>query len=755
MWGMFCYKVMPFGFKNVGPTYQRAMLTLFHDMMHKEIEVYVDDMIAKSKEGEDHLVNLKRLFDRLRKYKLQLNPTKCTFGVKSGKLLGFVVSEKGIEVNPDKIKAIMELPLPSTVREVRSFLGWLNYITRFIANLTDKCQPLFRLLHKNAAVEWDDECQKAFDTVKAYLVQPPVLVPPSLDRPLVLYLTVRRQSIGCMLGQKDDSLYAERAIYYLSKKFTEGESNYLEIEKIPSSMRNVAKWRCQLTEYNIEYVSCTSVKGQAIADHLAEFPIKDDTPINSDFPDERILQMNDEEETPGWKMYFDGAVNSTGSGIGALLISPEGRHFPVAVKINFPSTNNIAEYEACILSLQAAIDLKVKELEVFEDSMLTIFQTLKQWKTRDPKLVSYHKYLEELVENFEKVSFTYKPRIKNQFANALATLASMVSITKENLIGLLKFEIAQGPSHCDVINAVDGKPWYADIKHLLQTGQFPAFTDRHDRRTLRRITAQFFLSGETLYRRSFDATLLRCVDENEAQCLMEVVHEGNCGPHMNRLMVAKKLMQLGYLWSTMETDCVKHGMDVIGPVNPKASNGHLFILVAIDYFTQWIEAITLASVTAKVVARFLKYDIIARYGVPATLITDNAKNLNNKIIDELCAQFRIQHRNSSPYRPQMNGALNLIDERRITALCHGQCYQQRMVRTFNKKIRPREFSPSDLVLRKVLHIAPDSRSKFAYKYDGTFIIKEVFDGGAIILNDMDGNENTLPVNVDALKKYYP
>ncbi|MDN4193086.1 hypothetical protein DDE03_10975, partial [Bifidobacterium longum subsp. longum] len=212
----------------------------------------------------------------------------------------------------------------------------------------------------------------------------------------------------------------------------------------PSSMKNIAKWRCQLTEYDIEYVSCTSVKGQAIADHLAEFPIVDDTPIDSDFPDEKILQVSDEEEVTRWKMYFDGAVNSTGSGIGAVLISPEGRHFPVAAKIDFPCTNNIAEYEACILGLQAAIDLKVKELEVFGDSMLTIFQTLKQWKTKDPKLVPYHEYLEDLTENFKDISFTYTPRMKNQFADALATLASMVSITKENLIEPLEFEIAQG-----------------------------------------------------------------------------------------------------------------------------------------------------------------------------------------------------------------------------------------------------------------------------------------------------------------------
>ncbi|PKI73448.1 hypothetical protein CRG98_006156 [Punica granatum] len=127
-----------------------------------------------------------------------------------------------------------------------------------------------------------------------------------------------------------------------------------------------------------------------------------------------------------------------------------------------------------------------------------------------------------------------------------------------------------------------------------------------------------------LYRHSFDAILLQCVDQNEAQCLLEEVHEGICEPHMNGLMLAKKLMRLGYFWSTMETDCIKYvrhchlcqvyanqikGIDVIGLSLP--SNGHLFILLAIDYFTKWIEAIILASATAKAVARFLKRDIIA------------------------------------------------------------------------------------------------------------------------------------------------
>ena len=125
-WGTFCYKVMYFSLKNAGATYQHAMVTVFHNIMHREIEVYVDDMIAKTQTEEEHLVNLQKLFEGLRKFRMSLNPNKCTFGVRSEKLLGFVVSEKGIEVYPYKIKAIQEMPEPRIEKEVCGFLGRLN-----------------------------------------------------------------------------------------------------------------------------------------------------------------------------------------------------------------------------------------------------------------------------------------------------------------------------------------------------------------------------------------------------------------------------------------------------------------------------------------------------------------------------------------------------------------------------------------------------------------------------------------------------
>ena len=118
-------------------------------MMHRDIEVYVDNMIVKSRDRVDHLAALERFFERIRQFRLRLNPKKCTFGVTSGKLLGYMVSERGIEVDLDKIKAILDMPAPRIEREIRGFLGRIQYINKFIARLTDICEPIFRLLRKS------------------------------------------------------------------------------------------------------------------------------------------------------------------------------------------------------------------------------------------------------------------------------------------------------------------------------------------------------------------------------------------------------------------------------------------------------------------------------------------------------------------------------------------------------------------------------------------------------------------------------
>ena len=124
-WGTYCYRVIPFGLKNTGATYHKAATTLFHDMMHRDVEVYVDDMIVKSRDRADHLAVLERFFEKIKQFKWRLNPNKCTFGVTFRKLLGCMVNERGIEVDPDKIRVILDMSAPRIERKIRVFFGRL------------------------------------------------------------------------------------------------------------------------------------------------------------------------------------------------------------------------------------------------------------------------------------------------------------------------------------------------------------------------------------------------------------------------------------------------------------------------------------------------------------------------------------------------------------------------------------------------------------------------------------------------------
>src|ERR1041384_774975 len=144
-WGNYCYAVMPFGLKNAGATYQRMATTIFHDLIHKEVEVYVDDMVIKTKTAEEHVVALEKVFQRLCKYNLKLNLAKCLFGKTSGVFLGYLVSKRGIEIDPAKSKAILDMPPPRTEKEICGLLGRLQYISRFMSQLAKTYGPMFRL----------------------------------------------------------------------------------------------------------------------------------------------------------------------------------------------------------------------------------------------------------------------------------------------------------------------------------------------------------------------------------------------------------------------------------------------------------------------------------------------------------------------------------------------------------------------------------------------------------------------------------
>ncbi|KAJ9185380.1 hypothetical protein P3X46_005022 [Hevea brasiliensis] len=243
-------------------------------------------------------------------------------------------------------------------------------------------------------------------------------------------------------------------------------------------------------------------------------------------------------------MYFDGAVNLSGNGIGAVLVSPDGKHFPIAIKLRFDCTNNVTKYEACVMGLQAAIEMKVRKLEVYGDSALIIYQVKGEWQTKDPKLIPYQKYLMELIKKFEEISFTHLSRDKNQFADALATLAVMAQMEEGQTTQVLQIKARGEPAYCFMAEEeIDGKPWYHDIQVYIKTREYPPGATRSEKGMIRRLALGYFLSGEILYKTSSNGELLRCVDAKEARKILFETHEGNCATHANGHMMAKQIMR--------------------------------------------------------------------------------------------------------------------------------------------------------------------------------------------------------------------
>ncbi|RDY14415.1 rnhA, partial [Mucuna pruriens] len=273
-------------------------------------------------------------------------------------------------------------------------------------------------------------------------------------------------STGRVHGLYDATRKKEQAVYYLSKKFTNCERRYSALERTccaldwaakrlkqymlsyitwlvskndpvkyifekPALMGRIARWQMALSEYDIIYVSRKAVKGSALAEQLTYHPLEDSQPLSHEFPNEHLAAATSTETlVEEWTMWFDGASNLLGNGIGVVLASPKDQCFPFSAKLGFDCTNNMAKYEGSIMGLLMALEHQVKRLKVFGDSTLVIYQLCGEWEMRDAKLIPYHDHVKEIVEAFDAVTFHHVPREENQMVDVLATLSAMVQVSK-------------------------------------------------------------------------------------------------------------------------------------------------------------------------------------------------------------------------------------------------------------------------------------------------------------------------------------
>jgi hypothetical protein len=198
--GIFCYTKMAFGLKNRGATYQKCIHIILEPQMERNVEAYIDDMIVKSKRRDDLLDDLKESFDNLCKYKMMINPKKYVFGVSSGKLLGYMVSSRGIDSNPKKVEVIEQLQPPQTQKEIQKLTGMMPALKRFISKLGERGMPFYKLLRKADELQWDDQAVEAFIKLKQYLKSLPTLVPLKLGDVLLLYVAATDTVVSTVIA---------------------------------------------------------------------------------------------------------------------------------------------------------------------------------------------------------------------------------------------------------------------------------------------------------------------------------------------------------------------------------------------------------------------------------------------------------------------------------------------------------------------------------------------------------------------------
>ncbi|CAL2247100.1 unnamed protein product [Prunus armeniaca] len=289
---------MPFSLKNAGDTYERAMTAVFNDMMGKEVEDYVDDLVVKPKTIESHQEVLRKVLERCRLYRLKVNPKKCSFGVSSGKFLGFC----GIDMDPEKTRAINSLAPPRNPKELKSFMGRLSYIRRFIPSLAATMSVFTPLLKKGKPYEWSKECQEAYQQVQQLITKLPTMRALIRGLPLKLYLATTNATVGALLTQ-DDHDGEESPIYYVSRQLRGAETRYPNTELLCLALVYAAQrlrhyflahklqlivksdlvrylltrpvlsgcfacWLLQQSEFHITCTTPKAIKGQAVIDML-------------------------------------------------------------------------------------------------------------------------------------------------------------------------------------------------------------------------------------------------------------------------------------------------------------------------------------------------------------------------------------------------------------------------------------------------------------------------------------------------------
>ncbi|KAJ3687607.1 hypothetical protein LUZ61_016771 [Rhynchospora tenuis] len=779
--GLYCYKVMPFGLKNAGAEYQKMVSKVFKEELGEIMEAYIDDMVVKSCNGPDHVVHLEKVFAKMRQVGMRLNPKKSFFCLSSGKFLGFIISERGIEAHPDKCQAVVNLKSPKSIKEVQGLTG-----------------GMFGRKNKTN----DDAISAALVREEDGVQKPVYFVSRILRDAETRYPMIEKSAFAIVTAARKLRPYFQahsiRVVTNMPLRKALGQFNVAG---------RLLQWAIELSEFDITYLSRTAYKSQALADFIVQGTSGSFTPVEA-----------------VWEVYVDGASSGKGTGLGVEIISPEGDRFKYALQVNFNPSHNVAEYEAFIAGLQLAAATGARSIKIRSDSQLIVNQILKEYKTQDETLIKYLRKVEQLISGFDSVLIEHVPKGQNETADALSKLAKS-GLDKERPIIVLEIS---SPSielpEPTVFQLHHEEEWYSPIWLYLAEGILSQ--DKNLARKIKRWSLEFSIIEDELCKKGYHHPWLTCVGKAKAAELLSETHQGICGSHQGPRTLGKRIMRQGYYWPTLRKDA------------EDLAKGNLkFIVVAVEYFTKWIEVKALSLITSQKITDFLEHHIVYRFGIPHTIITDNGRQFTGAPFKNYCRGLGIEINFASVCHPQSNGLAEVSNrtileglkkkiegtrntwpeylsevvwaynttprsatERSPYALVYGMEavipmeivhptlrtisystqrnaerrteeietihelreeasarqaeYQRKMRKVFDKKVAPKHYQPGDWVLRRAA-AAGKHIGKLDPAWDGPFEIVKSAGERAFHLKDAQGKLLANSWNASDLRKFYP
>ncbi|KAL0420635.1 UNVERIFIED_CONTAM: hypothetical protein Slati_3086400 [Sesamum latifolium] len=413
--GTFYYVAMPFGLKNVGATYQRLVDKIFHPQIGRNVEV-------------------------LKEVQVEAQPSQMRFRNTRRSFLGIHDDQRGIEANPLKIKAIIDMKAPTCLNEAQTLIERIAALSRCISKSAEKSLPFFKMLRKAKTFEWGTPCQLAFEELKANLARLPLLVKPSPGETLYLYLSVAPQAISSVLIWEEDE--KQLPIYYMGKVLGGAEGRYTPIEKIALALVVTARR--------------TTIKAEALADFVSEMA---------------EMTIKDASQDQKWLLHVDGSSTAQGSGVGIVITTPQGEDLEFAIKFGFKASNNEAKYEALVIGMRKSHETGAKHLLEYLDSQLVVKQVEGTYEAKEESMIQYLQQIANLKIKFYHFQIIQIPREENAKVDSLSKLASSLEDCRTRHITIHYLPEARTPLAVQLITT--GEDWRTPIIKWIEEGLLP------------------------------------------------------------------------------------------------------------------------------------------------------------------------------------------------------------------------------------------------------------------------------------------